>query len=363
MTPRAVIETLGMKPHPEGGWYVETFRDAPEGARGHSSAIYFLLERDQVSAWHRVRDAAQIVAGNTGRARRFGAAAIEHGVILSQQFRHRLVDTDIDAAIEGNALARHLLDAAVDEVLFDLEIRNAVAHQPAGPAFALIDMDFVPGAAKLLGGGHAGRAGADDGDALSRLVLRRIGPDIARLIGLVGQRVLDRLDGDRDILKVQRTRFLARRRADAAGELREIVGRMQVADRRIPVAPIDKIVPVRNLVVNGAARRPMAIGHAAVHAARRLFLHFLVRHRQRELVEMPDAVGSRLVLVYLPVDFEEARYLAHVTLPITLRPLPSAHYPAYTGLSLASRRAFTIPPPRPCASAPSRPVRGDIRPA
>jgi len=60
VTPRAVIETLGMKPHPEGGWYVETFRDAPEGGRGHSTAIYFLLERHQVSAWHRVRDASEI---------------------------------------------------------------------------------------------------------------------------------------------------------------------------------------------------------------------------------------------------------------------------------------------------------------
>jgi len=59
-TARAVIETLGMKPHPEGGWYAETFRDAPAGGRGHSTAIYFLLERGQVSAWHRVRDAAEV---------------------------------------------------------------------------------------------------------------------------------------------------------------------------------------------------------------------------------------------------------------------------------------------------------------
>jgi predicted cupin superfamily sugar epimerase len=49
-----------MKPHPEGGWYAETFRDALQGGRGHSTAIYFLLERGQVSAWHRVRDAAEV---------------------------------------------------------------------------------------------------------------------------------------------------------------------------------------------------------------------------------------------------------------------------------------------------------------
>ena len=60
MDATGIVAALGMKPHPEGGWYVETFRDAPSGGRGHSTAIYFLLERGQVSAWHRVRDAAEV---------------------------------------------------------------------------------------------------------------------------------------------------------------------------------------------------------------------------------------------------------------------------------------------------------------
>ena len=60
MDPADIIQALGMQPHPEGGWYVETFRDAPEGGRGYSSAIYFLLEHGQVSAWHRVKDAAEV---------------------------------------------------------------------------------------------------------------------------------------------------------------------------------------------------------------------------------------------------------------------------------------------------------------
>lgn len=55
-----IIAMLGMKPHPEGGWYVETFRDAPDGGRGYSTAIYFLLEKGQVSAWYRVRDAVEV---------------------------------------------------------------------------------------------------------------------------------------------------------------------------------------------------------------------------------------------------------------------------------------------------------------
>lgn len=52
-----VIRILGMAPHPEGGWYVETFRseDGPDQTgRGWMTAIHFLLEAGQVSHWHRV---------------------------------------------------------------------------------------------------------------------------------------------------------------------------------------------------------------------------------------------------------------------------------------------------------------------
>jgi uncharacterized protein len=53
-----VIAILGMKPHPEGGWYVETFRaeEGPDGpgGRGWMTAILFLLEAGDVSHWHRV---------------------------------------------------------------------------------------------------------------------------------------------------------------------------------------------------------------------------------------------------------------------------------------------------------------------
>ncbi|MBR9824283.1 MAG: cupin domain-containing protein [Alphaproteobacteria bacterium] len=55
-----IIDTLKMKPHPEGGWYVETFRDDHAIAgRARSTAIFFLLEAGQTSHWHRV-DAIEI---------------------------------------------------------------------------------------------------------------------------------------------------------------------------------------------------------------------------------------------------------------------------------------------------------------
>lgn len=60
-TARAIIAALKMKPHPEGGHYVETFRDAPdEDGRPQSTAIYFLLQAGETSHWHKVTDAAEI---------------------------------------------------------------------------------------------------------------------------------------------------------------------------------------------------------------------------------------------------------------------------------------------------------------
>ncbi|MCW2668199.1 MAG: uncharacterized protein QOJ48_1000 [Frankiales bacterium] len=58
MTP----ESLDLKPHPEGGWYRETWRapgsvPTPHGDRSPATSILFLLEPGQRSAWHRVRSA------------------------------------------------------------------------------------------------------------------------------------------------------------------------------------------------------------------------------------------------------------------------------------------------------------------
>jgi hypothetical protein len=63
MNPQAavLIEQLGLEPHPEGGYYRETYRApldvnsvAHKGRRSAYTSIYFLLAGDQYSAWHRV---------------------------------------------------------------------------------------------------------------------------------------------------------------------------------------------------------------------------------------------------------------------------------------------------------------------
>ena len=58
----ALIATLGLSLHPEGGYYGELYRSSatvhPDDGRGPRSSlttIYFLLPQGSVSRWHRVQ--------------------------------------------------------------------------------------------------------------------------------------------------------------------------------------------------------------------------------------------------------------------------------------------------------------------
>ena len=65
MTAQHYIEHLELLPHPEGGYYKESYRSAGTvaasclpgfgGDRSFSTAIYFLLEQSDFSAFHRIK--------------------------------------------------------------------------------------------------------------------------------------------------------------------------------------------------------------------------------------------------------------------------------------------------------------------
>ncbi len=66
MTADEIIAALGLQPHPEGGWFRETWRAATvNGARPAGTAIQFLLKAGERSHWHRV-DADEIWHFHTG---------------------------------------------------------------------------------------------------------------------------------------------------------------------------------------------------------------------------------------------------------------------------------------------------------
>src|SRR5258707_12561244 len=138
-------------------------------------------------------------------------------------------------------------------------------------------MDVMAGARELLGCGKAGRSGTDDRDLLASLDSRDLGRQPAIVPSAIDDGAFDGLDGDRVVVDVERAGRFARRRADAAGELREIVGRVQVARGLFPVVLVDEVVEIGDLVVDRTARRArlnrtgaVAIRNAAIHAARGL---------------------------------------------------------------------------------------------
>lgn len=63
---RTIIDRFGLQPHPEGGWFAETWR-GPPGADGRSvgTAILFLLQAGEHSHWHHV-DATEHWIFNAG---------------------------------------------------------------------------------------------------------------------------------------------------------------------------------------------------------------------------------------------------------------------------------------------------------
>jgi len=56
LTAQDIIKMLGLKPHPEGGHFRETFRDSTQATDGRtaSTAAYYLLARGERSHWHRL---------------------------------------------------------------------------------------------------------------------------------------------------------------------------------------------------------------------------------------------------------------------------------------------------------------------
>ena len=80
-----IIARLGLEPHPEGGWYRETWRGPEIAGRASGTAILFLLRAGERSHWHRV-DADEIWLYHAGAALTLGIAETAAGPAR----RHRL---------------------------------------------------------------------------------------------------------------------------------------------------------------------------------------------------------------------------------------------------------------------------------
>ena len=89
MNAREIITRLDLQPHPEGGWYRQTWQADNEG-RASGTCIYFLLAAGETSHWHWV-DAAEIWLFHSGAPLVLSLAQTERGpaqdLLLSPDLR------------------------------------------------------------------------------------------------------------------------------------------------------------------------------------------------------------------------------------------------------------------------------------
>ncbi len=219
---------------------------------------------------HREVNAGELAARDLEIARLRRARRQQQRVVLGAQLLRIDVLADVGVRDELDAGRAQQVDAAVDDALVELHVRNAVHQQAADAIGALVDGDLVTGFVELVGGREAGRTRADDGNALAAARRGHVRLDPTFGEAAVDDRVLDVLDRDGGIRDAEHAGALARRRARAARELREVVGLVQPVERVAPAALVDQVVPFRNQVVDRAAVVGLAKRHAAVHAARAL---------------------------------------------------------------------------------------------
>jgi uncharacterized protein len=65
MTAQSIIDVLSLQPHPEGGWYRQTWAGPEVNGRPIGTAILFLLGAGERSQWHKV-DATEIWMWHAG---------------------------------------------------------------------------------------------------------------------------------------------------------------------------------------------------------------------------------------------------------------------------------------------------------
>jgi uncharacterized protein len=147
-----LVDRLGLRPHPEGGWYREIYRSPTrvQTARGSRSAlttIYYLLEHGQLSRWHVVQ--ADELWHFYGGA---PLELLEYDPAAGQFARHALCGatdpaSDADTAVAGVGSAGGTPSVAVIPTGVWQAARSLGAYSlvgcTVGPGFEFVDFEFV----------------------------------------------------------------------------------------------------------------------------------------------------------------------------------------------------------------------------
>lgn len=133
---RRIIDRLELQPHPEGGWFRETWRAAePSGERAAGTAILYLLMAGERSHWHRV-DSTEIWLFQAGDALRLHTAGGDRGEAWRRSAR-------LGADIAGGDLPQAVVQPFEWQAAEPLGAWSLVACVVA-PAFQFSGFELAP---------------------------------------------------------------------------------------------------------------------------------------------------------------------------------------------------------------------------
>lgn len=129
-TAAALIEQLDLSPHPEGGWYKQTWR-GPDTADGRASgtAILFLLKAGERSHWHTV-DAEEMWIWQGGDPLTLRIAESDAGPLEAM-------------TLGGNVTAGEVLQGFVPRMAW--QAAEALPPGKAEHGYSLVSCVVVPG--------------------------------------------------------------------------------------------------------------------------------------------------------------------------------------------------------------------------
>jgi len=140
--PFGLVELLKLTPHPEGGYFRETYRSAEEipadalstfpGPRSVSTGIYYLLVADDFSAFHRIR--SDEMWHHYG-----GSAVVVHVIGTEGGYESLRVGPGLDSGEEPQAIVPA-------GAWFAAEVADPTGYSLVGctvaPGFDFVDFEF-----------------------------------------------------------------------------------------------------------------------------------------------------------------------------------------------------------------------------
>ena len=216
---------------------------------------------------------------------------------------------DVAVGFESNTFGFHDAYATVYNSFVKFKVRYAEAEQAADIFKAFEHGDVVAAMIQLVGGGKSCRTRPDDGNALA---FARIGTrhNISFAERRLGNCAFVFAYGHRRVhCQFEHTTLLAQCRADTSGKFGKIVGGGKYFVSLSPFALVERILEFGRAIAQRAC--PVAEGHAAIHAARRLLTALRCVKGLFYFAEIGNAVVYGTIAGFLARYGEECFRVSH----------------------------------------------------